>query len=243
MVLARATSSPPYSADPGGRWGSTRVELYDQLLIQVGVDVRPGRMLLHLGAERVDIPLQPLWGAASLGHVLELPEISPLTRSLAHLDLVPRLNQHGGNIGAPAVHLEVPVGDQLPALGPALGEIQPVHHVVQAALQHLQQVLAGQAALLQRLRIVAAELGLRDIVDAAGLLLLPQLPLGFGDPPAAELRLATVFSGRKVAALESALGGGAALALEKELLALPSSQFADRIGVLSHTLPASHPIG
>src|SRR3990172_2970207 len=82
---------------------------------------------------------------------------------------------------------------------------------------------------------------LRDIVDAPGLLLLPQLPLVFGDPPAAELCLATVFSRRKAAALESALGGEAALALEKELLAFPATQLADRIGVLSHTLPASNP--
>src|ERR1035441_415905 len=58
---------------------------------------------------------------------------------------------------------------------PALGEARPVDHVVEAALQNLEQRLAGLAAAAGRFLVVVVELALQDAVDAAGLLLLPDL--------------------------------------------------------------------
>src|SRR5882724_122490 len=67
------------------------------------------------------------------------------------------------------------VADQLARHVPALGEASPVHDVVQAALQDLEQHLAGLTALARGFLVVVGELLLEDAVDAAGLLLLPDL--------------------------------------------------------------------
>src|SRR6187397_1997243 len=96
------------------------------------------------------------------------------------------------------------------------GEAEPVDDVVESRLQHAQQVVAGDATLLVRLLVVGAELRLEQPVVAARLLLLTQLQqvLALLDPAAA------VLARRVGAALDRALLGQAALALEEELDAL-----------------------
>src|SRR5215208_7274175 len=86
----------------------------------------------------------------------------------------------------------------------------------EAALEDAQQVLARDAGLARGLGVVGAELLLQHAVVPAGLLLLTQLHavLGLLLPPAA------VLAGRVGAALDAALVGQAALALEEQLLAL-----------------------
>src|SRR5207244_1383541 len=102
------------------------------------------------------------------------------------------------------------------------GEAGPVDDVVEARLEHPQQVLAGDARALGRLRVVGAELLLEQPVVAARLLLLAQLQqvLGLLDPSAA------VLARRIRAALDGALLRQAALALEEQLHALPAALLA-----------------
>ena len=64
---------------------------------------------------------------------------------------------------------------KLARLVPARREAGAEHHVVDPLLQHPQQALAGDARLARRLLVQVAELLLEDAVDAACLLLLPQL--------------------------------------------------------------------
>ena len=77
---------------------------------------------------------------------------------------------------------------------------------------------------------VAAELALEHLVVTAGLLLLAQLHAVLGLPHAT----AAMLAGRIGAALDAALVGEAALALEEELLALAAALLALGGGIAGH---------
>src|SRR5204863_2426487 len=102
--------------------------------------------------------------------------------------------------------------------------------VVQAGLEHRQQVLAGDPGLARSLGVVVAELPLLDAVVATGLLLLAQLHAVL----ALFLAPAPVLAGRIGAALHAALVRQAALALEEQLLPLPAALLALRSRVTGH---------
>src|SRR5207248_11159308 len=112
-------------------------------------------------------------------------------------------------------------------------ESQPVDDVVEAALQQLQQRLAGDAAGALRRFEVAAELVLEHPVDALHLLLLAQL-----QAVAHELRLPqlSMLPRRQVALLDRALLGVAALSLQKELHAFAPAQPTNGSNVTCHSL-------
>ncbi len=71
---------------------------------------------------------------------------------------------------------------QLARLGTRGREAHAVDDVVEAALEQLQQVLAGGARLAGRRLVVVAELALEHAVHAAQLLLLAQLQTVVGQP-------------------------------------------------------------
>ena len=116
------------------------------------------------------------------------------------------------------------MADELARLRARGGEAEPVDDVVETRLEHAQQVLAGDAALAVRLLVVGAELRLEQAVVAARLLLLAQLEQVLGLLDAA----AAVLARRVAAALDGALLGQAALALEEELHALAAALLALR---------------
>src|SRR5262249_5178733 len=134
------------------------------------------------------------------------------------------------DVDAAAVHGEVAVAHELPGLCAGRREAEPVDDVVEPGLERTKEVLAGNAALARRLLVVGAELRLEQAVVAAGLLLLAQLQqvLGLLDPAAA------VFARRVAAALDGALLGQAALALEEELHALAAALLALRAAISRH---------
>ena len=137
-------------------------------------------------------------------------------------DHVVRANLVRGDVDAAAVDEPVAVADQLARL-PARGSEAETHeHVVEPPLEQPQQVLAGDARLAGGLLVVAAELLLEQLVVAPGLLLLAQLlpVLRLAHAPA------PVLAGRVGAALDAALLGQAALALEEQLLALAAALLA-----------------
>src|SRR5438270_9304159 len=122
------------------------------------------------------------------------------------------------------------VEDQLARL-PARGrETEPDEHIVEPALEHSKEVLAGDAGLTRGLDVVDPELLLEHAVVALGLLLLSQLQAVL----ALALAAAAVVARRVGAPLDAALVGQAALTLEEQLLPLAAALLALRAGVASH---------
>src|SRR6476469_5068598 len=120
--------------------------------------------------------------------------------------------------------------DELARLSARGREAEAVDDVVETRLEHAQQVVTGDAALLVRLLVVGAELRLEQPVVPARLLLLAQLQQVLALLDAA----AAVLARRIGAALDGALLGQAALALEEELHALPAALLALRGTIASH---------
>src|SRR5206468_3787096 len=96
---------------------------------------------------------------------------------------------------------------------------------------HAQEVLAGDALLTGGFLVEVGELLLEQAVDAAGLLLLPQL--GEVLRPLAHA-VAAVLAGGIGPALDRALHRVALGALEEQLHLLPPAQAADGAGVARH---------
>jgi hypothetical protein len=99
-------------------------------------------------------------------------------------------------------------------------------------LEQHEQVLAGAALHVQRAVHRARELLLEQAVHPAHLLLLAQLHAEVGEARAA----LAVLSGRIAAALDAALRGEAAVALQEELGAFPTAEPTHCIVVASHSL-------
>src|SRR5436305_9992769 len=126
-------------------------------------------------------------------------------------DHVPVAQLVRSDIHASAVDHPVAVQDQLPSLAPGGSEAEPHEHVVEAAFQHPEEVLARDPRLARRLLVVDAELLLEHAVVATRLLLLAQL-----DPVLALLlAAAAVPAGRIRAPLDAAFVGETALALQE----------------------------
>src|SRR5207248_10822802 len=137
-------------------------------------------------------------------------------------DDVIRLHLVARDVHAAAVDGEMSVTDELARLSARRRKTEAVHDVVEPRLEHAQEVLTGDAALLVGLLVVGAELVLEQPVVAARLLLLAQLQqvLALLDPAAA------VLARRIRTALDCALLGQAALALQEQLHALPAALLA-----------------
>src|SRR6185312_11563787 len=165
----------PRNARPAPASLLLRVVLDDELFLYLRVDLGAGRQLVDEDPVPVRDDLHPGWGGP-------LARLGPghhhrgqLDRPRPDLDDVVLGDPVGRNVHLLAVDREMTVPHQLAGHVPALGEAGPVHHVVQAAFQDLQQVLAGHPALAGGFLVVAVELPLENPVDPARLLLLPDL--------------------------------------------------------------------
>src|SRR6202035_3654955 len=96
------------------------------------------------------------------------------------------------DVHTPAVDRPVPVEYQLAGLSPGGGEAEPDQHVVKAAFEHPQEVLAGNTGLTRSFLVVDPELLLEHSVVATRFLLLAQLHAVL----ALLLAPAAVFAGR-----------------------------------------------
>src|SRR4029079_322907 len=134
------------------------------------------------------------------------------------------------DVHAAAIDHEMAVTHELPRLCARAGEAEAVDDVVEARLEHPQQVLAGRAGAARRLGVRVAELLLEQAVVAARLLLLAQLQQVFALLDAA----AAVLSRRIRAPLDRAFLGEAALALQEEFEPLPAALAALRSRVAGH---------
>src|SRR5215207_1590689 len=219
---------------PRGRYLLLGVELDDELLLDGHLDLVPGWDAVDGQLGLAGVQLEPA-GLGPAGLELDrLVHVQVLAHALLDLDDVARLDLVGGDVDLLAVDGHVRVPDQLARLVAAAGQPAPVDHVVQPRLQQLEQGLAGDALPAGRLDVVVVELLLEDAVDAAGLLLLPELEvvLALLEPPAA------VLAGRVGALLHRALGALALGALEEELGLLAPAEPAVRAGISRQCLLA-----
>src|SRR3954464_5343927 len=124
------------------------------------------------------------------------------------------------------------MANQLPRLRAGGREPEAVDHIVETALEQLQQRFAGNPALAIRHFEVAPELVLQHAVNALDLLLFAEL-----QAVAHELRLAqlSVLSRRQIALLDRALLRIAALPLQEELHSFAPAQPANRSDVTCHS--------
>src|SRR5215467_13124249 len=207
-----------------------RVQLDDELLLYLRVDLGTARQGVHQHAHLVRDDLQP-------GRHLPLAGLGPghderrhLQRLRRHLDDVGLAHLVRGDVHLLAIDQEVPVPDKLAGHVPALGEPGAVDHVVEAALEDLQQVLTGLAAPAGSLLVVAVELPLEDSVDTPRLLLLPDLEqvLVLLWP------VAPMLARRVRPDLYGALRRVALGALEEQLHLFPAAQLAVRSRIPSH---------
>src|SRR4051794_4979654 len=207
------------------------VQLDDELFLHRRRDLTTLGLAQHLGGERVMVGLEPgrhlsreLGGIADdrVGAGLRL-----------HRDDVAVTDLVAGDVDPPAVDRPVAVADELAGLAPRGGEAEADEHVVDAALEQREEVLARDALLAGGAIVVAGELLLEHAVVALGLLLLAQLDAVLG----LLLAATTVIAGRGGAAFDAALVGQAALALEEELLPFAAALLALGTGVSSHARP------
>src|ERR1022692_931155 len=210
---------------------SARVELDDELLADRQGQIFTGGKRGQPPLEIVFVELQPLRDPAPVDGAQALEDPGDLLGAVLDLDLIARAAEERRDVDPVPVDQEVAVAHQLARLGVVGGEPQTVDHVVEPALEELEQVLARHALHPDRLVVVAAELALGQPIESLDLLLLAQLR-----PVVRQLappRLA-VLAGRVGATPVAAFVGVAAVPLEEQLHVFAPTKPANRSGVIRH---------
>src|SRR4051794_26198678 len=187
--------------DGGGRAGTPphtgvassvlllRVVLDDELLLDRDVDLLTDRELVDQNSHAVRQRLHPARHDPLAVGLASHDERSRLEGLLLHVDHVVLADLVRRDVDLLAVDLEVAVHDELAGVAARAGEPGAVHHVVEPALEELQQVVTGLAGPPAGLGVVVVGLLLEHAVGEAGLLLLTKLKqvLALLDTPAAVL--------------------------------------------------------
>src|ERR1700712_2969505 len=166
-----------------------RVELDDELFLDRHLDLGPHRARVHEHAHPRRDGLEPGRHDPVAVGLPSHDERRHLQALLPHVDDVVGVDLVGGDVDLVAVDPEVAVRHQLAGVATGPGEPGAVDHIVEAALEELQQVVTGLAGTAARLVVVVVELLLHHAVGEASLLLLLQLVavLGLLDPGTAVL--------------------------------------------------------
>src|SRR6185437_2346698 len=143
-----------------------RIQLHDQVLVDVRQDIITTGRRLEDAAEFLVVDLDPLGQAHLLGDADGALDAELLTRLFPHLHVIARLHLVRGDGDRPGVDRDRLVADELPRLGAGGREAHAINHIVQAALEQLQQVLTRGAAAAGSLLVVIAELTLQHPVHA-----------------------------------------------------------------------------
>ena len=176
-----------------------------------------------------DRDVEPL-GHGAVERVDVVTNDDHLLRLVAELEDVALAHRVRRDRHPAAVDRHVAVPHELAGLVATRREPGAEHDVVDAALEHPEQVLAGDALLAGGLGVEVAELLLEQAVDAARLLLLAQLEqvLALADPTA------TVLTRRIRTPLDRAADRVALRALQEELHPLAPAEPTDGTGVSRH---------
>src|SRR3954451_21381134 len=187
--------------DGGGRAGTPphtgvassvlllRVVLDDQLLLDRDVDLLTDRELVDQDPHAVRQRLHPPGHDPLAVGLTSHDERGRLQGLLRDVDDVVLADLVRRDVDLLAVDPEVAVHDELAGVATRAGEPGAVDHVVEAALEELQQVVAGLALATAGFLVVADELLLHHAVGETSLLLLTELQevLGLLDATAAVL--------------------------------------------------------
>src|SRR3972149_9773557 len=163
------------AGQPAPAGALSAIKPHPQLLVQVGVDLSALWNALHGAAHHVQVTLDPSGFIARLDEIGQFFEINAAAGTFADLDLVTHFEQGRRYVGPAAIHGEVAMAHQLARLGATAGKAQPVNDIVHTGFEHLEHGEAGETARLESFAEIAAELGLKDAIHAASLLLGPQL--------------------------------------------------------------------
>src|ERR1700682_1441685 len=120
-----------------------RIKFDHQLFVHVVGEFRAVREALESALEALGIDLDPAGESVLLGEVERGLDAKLPLRLLTHGHHVGGAHQVRRNIDRLGVHLDRLVRHELAGLRARGGESHPVDDVVQAAFEHLQQVLAG----------------------------------------------------------------------------------------------------
>src|SRR3954449_4670500 len=151
------------------------VVLDDQLLLDREVDLGPDRELVDEDPHPRGNGLEPRGDDTLAVGLTSHDERGHLQRRLAHVDHVVLGHLERRDVDLATVHAEVTMRDELTGVATRAGEPGAVDHVVETALEQLQQVVTGLAGTARGLFVVVVELLLHHAVGEAGLLLLLQL--------------------------------------------------------------------
>src|ERR1700722_3043609 len=187
--------------------------LDDQLLADRHRQFSARRQRPERAAELFALECHPRRYAAALRHLDCLHDHLLGAARLGHADYTANLDQARGNRNSLAVNLNVPVTNDLARLRQRTREAETIHHVVKAALEQYQQVLACDSVHPLSHREVFRELPLHHPVDALDLLLLAQPNREFRKTRAC----LSMRARRIIAPLDRALVAVASLSLEEEL--------------------------
>src|SRR6478735_6044879 len=236
------------------------VVLDDQLLLDRDVDLGPDRELVDEDPHPRGDGLEPGRDDSLAVGLTSHDERGHLQRLLAHVDHVVLGHLERRDVDLATVDAEVTVRDELAGVAARAGEPGAVDHVVEAALEQLQQVVTRLALPTRGLGVVVVELLLEHAVGETSLLLLAELQevLALLDPAAAVLaRRVGATLVRRVAADEvdtetaRLLGHGAGVAGHGSVSFSVSGQTRRRlggrqplwgVGVTSWMVPTSRPI-
>src|SRR5919112_386697 len=175
LYLTAPTEGPGAAGCRPRRVSLLGVELDDELLLDRDLDLLTHRELVHEDPHPVRLDVHPAGDQPLAEGLAGHDERRHLQRLLPDVDHVVLRDLERRDVDLLAVDEEVAVVDQLARVAARPGEAGAVDHVVQAALQQLQQVVTGLAGPPRRLVVVADELLLEDAVGEAGLLLLAEL--------------------------------------------------------------------
>src|SRR5215217_2838925 len=151
------------------------VELNDELLLNGDLDLLAHRQLVDQDPHAVGDDVHPAGDEPLAERLAGDDERRHLQRLLPHVDHVVLGDLERRDVDLLAVDQEMAVVHQLAGVAAGPGEAGAVHHVVQPALQQLQQVVTGLAGTPRGLVVVADELLLENAVREACLLLLAEL--------------------------------------------------------------------
>ena len=166
--------------------------------------------------------------AAMLGQI-GLHQLQALG-TILHADQVARLDDVAGDVQVMAVDRDVAMRDQLPGLGAAQAEAEPMHDVVQPAFEQAHQRVAGVSLAAGGTLEIAAELPLQHAVVMLHLLLLAQVKAVVGLLVAAIL----VHAGRRIATLDGTFRRVAPRPLQEQLQAVAPAEAANGSDGPSH---------
>src|SRR5882672_7289663 len=152
-----------------------RVELDDQVLVDVRQDFVPSRHRLEHATEFRAVHIHPLGQTHLRRDLHRALDAQLLLGLLAHRDHVAGLALVRRDGHDAVVHGDRLVRHQLARFRARRGESHAIHNVVETALEQLQQVLTRGAGAARRFDVVVRELALEHAVHAAQLLLLAQL--------------------------------------------------------------------